>query len=54
MQTIGAKRYFLSLAFSFRNSAKTFAIKNTHAAFAVPPAISLERIEIAESRGDAW
>lgn len=27
MQTVGAKRYFLSLAFSFRNSAKTFAAK---------------------------
>jgi len=31
MQTVGAKRYFLSLAFSFRNSAKTFATKNAHA-----------------------
>lgn len=51
MQTVGAKRYFLSLDFPFRNSAKVFAAKkNARAALAVPPAISLGRIEIALSR----
>lgn len=49
MQTVGAKRYFLSLVFSFRNSAKTFAAKNAHAGTR-GTAGDLPRIVIALSR----
>lgn len=58
MQTVGAKHYFLSLAFSFRNSAKAFATKKKKHAHGIrdtagrsPSSVLKSHSHAAESRG---